>query len=133
MSTKKNEGAASSTPAGKPVEVWGIMTCNSTRKALKFYEAANVPHTFKDLKKVSPPKSLLRDTLKAIDSPKKLFNTSGKSYQDGAYKDRIAGMSKDDIVEAMVQDPMLIKRPLVKGAGGITVGYDEAKLAAVVK
>jgi arsenate reductase (glutaredoxin) len=120
------------TKSSGAIQVWGIMTCNSTRKALKLYDAMKLNHTFKDLKTVAPTKTLIRSALGAIDNSRKLFNTSGKSYQEGNYKEKVATMTKEQIIEVMISDPMLIKRPVVIAPNGIVVGYNEDELKKIV-
>lgn len=133
-STKKSTTAKAKSPAqGGNIDVWGILTCNSTRKALKLFESKKVAHTFKDLRESAPPKTLLREALKSVDAPKQLFNRSGKAYQEGQYKDKVDSMTKEQIVDEMVANPMLIKRPLVKGPGGVAVGFDEDTLASIAR
>lgn len=113
-------------------QVWGIPTCGTTRKALKYLEARKVPHVFKNYREVHPTKKLLQDAMKSVSDPRKLFNTSGGSYRDGGYKEKASRMDGAQIIEALLADPMLIKRPIVRSPKGIVVGYDEAKIAAII-
>ncbi len=108
--------------------VYGLKTCATTKKAVKFYEGLNVPSALKDYKEVPPSKALLAEALKKVGSPAKLFNTSGASYKEGGFKTKVATMKKDEVIAAMIADPMLIKRPIVKAKKGIVVGFDEAAL-----
>lgn len=128
---KDKPATKATTISSGTIQVWGIMTCNSTRKALKLYDAMKVSYQFKDLKVVAPTKSLLRSALGTVDNSRKLFNTSGKSYQDGNYKEKVATMTKEQIIEVMINDPMLIKRPVVKAPNGVVVGYSEDELKTI--
>jgi arsenate reductase (glutaredoxin) len=110
------------------VEVWGIPTCGTTRKAVKFLEAEGVAFEYKNVRESVVPKTFIREMLKVVDSPRKVFNTSGGSYKDGGWKDKVAGMKNEDIVTALVADPMLIKRPVVRTPKGMVVGFDEDAL-----
>lgn len=114
------------------LEVWGIPTCGTTRKALKYLEARKVPHVFKNYRETAPSAKLLKDAMRAVDVPRKLFNTTGGSYRDGGYKDRAASMTARQIIEALLADPMLIKRPIVKSPKGIVVGYSEAGMNSIL-
>lgn len=107
------------------VELWGIPTCGSTRKARRILDELGVDYVYKDLREVAVPKALLRDMLAAVSEPRRVFNTSGASYRDGGWSARVAGLSKDEIVAALKADPMLIKRPVIRGAAGVLVGLDE--------
>ncbi len=114
------------------IKVWGITTCGTVRKATAFLKANNVEFEFIDLKTTKPPKTLLKNAMKSVDAPRKMFNTSGGAYKDGGYKDKAATMSAKDIVEALAAEPMLIKRPIVVTEKGIAVGFDEAILKNII-
>jgi len=130
--TKK--AAAKKAPVKKPaVEVWGIKQCQSTRKAEKLLDKNKVNYAFRDLKKEKPPKTLLRDALKGVDNYKQVFNTSGAAYQKGNWKNKVDKLNKEQTVSALANDPMLIKRPIVKGKKDVTIGYDEPAIKKAVK
>jgi arsenate reductase (glutaredoxin) len=114
------------------IEVWGIPTCGTTRTALKYLEVKKIPHVFKNYREVRPTKALLKEASSTVAEPKKLFNTSGGSYREGGWKEKADGMSLNEITNALLTDPMLIKRPIVKSPKGIVVGYDETKLSAIL-
>jgi arsenate reductase len=115
------------------VEVWGIKTCASTRKAMKFLDGKNISYSFRDLRLEKISKSMLREALTGMDGYRKAFNTSGASYKDGNWKAKVSGMNKEQVIDALTADPMLIKRPLVKGMKGVTVGYDEDAIERVAR
>jgi arsenate reductase (glutaredoxin) len=114
------------------IKVWGITTCGTVRKATAFLKANNIEFEFIDLKTTMPPKTLLRNAMKSVDAPRKMFNTSGGAYKDGGYKDKAATMTPNDIVEALAAEPMLIKRPIVVTEKGITVGFNETLLKSIL-
>ena len=114
-------------------EVWGIKQCQSTRKAEKLLDKNKVNYAFRDLKEEKPPKTLLRDALTGIDNYKKAFNTSGAAYKEGNWKDKVDKLNKEQAVDALAKEPMLIKRPIVKGKKGVTIGYDESAILKAVK
>lgn len=135
--TKKattTKAAAKKAPVKKPaVEVWGIKQCQSTRKAEKLLDKNKVNYAFRDLKKEKPPKTLLRDALKGVDNYKQVFNTSGAAYQKGNWKNKVDKLNKEQTVSALANDPMLIKRPIIKGKKDVTIGYDEPAIKKAVK
>ena len=114
------------------IKVWGITTCGTVRKATAFLKANNVEFEFIDLKTTKPPKTLLKNAMKSVDAPRKMFNMSGGAYKDGGYKDKAATMSAKDIVEALAAEPMLIKRPIVVTEKGIAVGFDGTILKNII-
>jgi len=120
--------------AGKKagIEVWGIPTCGTTRKAVKFLESKGIVIEYKNLRETAVPKVLLREMLKSVEHVRKAFNTSGGSYKDGGWKDKIAGMNNEQIIEALAADPMLIKRPVIRTPRGVLVGFDEQSIITLL-
>jgi arsenate reductase (glutaredoxin) len=114
------------------IEVWGIPTCGTTRKALKYLETRKIPHVFKNYREIRPTRQLLHEAMRVVSDPRKMFNTSGGSYRDGGYKEKAATMTPAQIIDALLADPMLIKRPIVTSPKGIVVGYDEAAIGAIL-
>ncbi|MCZ7557286.1 MAG: Spx/MgsR family RNA polymerase-binding regulatory protein [Bacteroidia bacterium] len=114
------------------IEVWGIPSCGTTRKAVKFLEGEGLTFDYRNVRETVVPKALIREMLKVVDNPRKVFNTSGGSYKDGGWKDKVAGMSNEEIVSALVADPMLIKRPVVRTPKGMVVGFDEDSMRRIL-
>ena len=56
---------------------------------------------------------------------KKLFNTSGQSYRNGGFKEKLPAMSDDEAFGALAADGKLIKRPLLIDDGLVLVGFRE--------
>ena len=59
---------------------------------------------------------------KSID---KFFNTSGLIYKNENYKEKLKEMSYDEKIDALVNHPMLIKRPILVGSDFVLVGFKE--------
>ncbi len=119
--------------ATKPtVKVWGLKTCGTTRKALKFLDSKNIPYQFIDVRESPPPKTQVKKAATRVSEPKKLFNTSGGAYREGGWKEKAPKMTKREIVEAVTSDPMLMKRPLVVSPKGATIGFNEDALNGIL-
>ncbi len=56
---------------------------------------------------------------------KKFFNTSGKLYKEMNLKEKLPGMSGQEMIELLVTDGMLVKRPVVVGDDFVLVGFKE--------
>lgn len=112
--------------------VYQYPNCGTCRKALKFLDAAGADFKSKDIVATPPSKSALKKVLKLSGLPiNKLFNTSGQSYRNGGFKDKLKIMSEDQALSALAADGKLIKRPLALGDGFALVGFreDEWKMA----
>jgi arsenate reductase (glutaredoxin) len=100
--------------------------CSTCKKALKWLSAHDVSVELIDIVKQPPSKRELREALASSGVPlKKLFNTSGVSYREGKFGERLATMSEGEALDALAADGKLIKRPLLLGKGLALVGFDE--------
>lgn len=108
------------------IVVYQYSKCGTCRKALQFLDEAGVDFRSKDIIPNPPSKLLLAKVHKLSGLPlKKLFNTSGQSYRDGGFKNKLPTMSDDEALTALAEDGKLIKRPLVLGDGFALVGFRE--------
>jgi arsenate reductase (glutaredoxin) len=114
-----------------PLQVYGIPTCSTCTKALKWLDQQGVDYVMINTKVQPPTPVQIADWVAALGS-KPLRNTSGQSY-------RALGASKDawtdaDWIQAFSADAMLLKRPLfVQSGQAVFVGFrDPAALAAIL-
>ena len=113
------------------LRVYHYPQCSTCRKAIKWLAAHDVAVELIDIVLHPPSKSELREALKGAGIPlKKLFNTSGASYREGGFGERLATMSEAEALDALAKDGKLIKRPVVLGKGVALVGFDEAAYEA---
>ena len=94
----------------------GVQTC-----ALPIY-IAETPPTKEELKAIYE-KSGLPLT--------KLFNTSGMKYRELGLKDKLKGMSEDEMLSLLASDGMLIKRPIAYDGEKATIGFKEENFESV--
>ena len=113
------------------VKVYQYPKCGTCRKALAWLDDHGVDYESIDIVERPPSKTALKRQWKASGLPiKKMFNTSGKSYRAGGFKDRLPTMSDAEAIEALAADGKLIKRPIVVGDGFVLVGFDADAYAA---
>jgi arsenate reductase (glutaredoxin) len=109
------------------LRVYHYPQCSTCKKALKWLSSHEVSVDLIDIVKQPPSKRELREALASAGVPlKKLFNTSGASYREGKFGERLATMSEAEALDALAADGKLIKRPLLLGKGFALVGFDEA-------
>lgn len=107
-------------------KVYQYPKCSTCRKALSYLDAQGVEYEAIDIVQKPPSEKELRKALRLSGLPiKKLFNTSGQSYREGRFGERLAEMSESEAFAALAADGKLIKRPLVMGSDFALVGFDE--------
>ena len=107
--------------------------CSTCRRARKWLDAHHIEVDLIDLVASPPSKTALRRMWKASGLPlKRLFNTAGRSYRDGGFKDRLPELSDDEALAALAADGKLIKRPLLSTGEHVLVGFREADYEALL-
>lgn len=107
--------------------VYQYPACSTCRKALAWLKQAGVAHVPVHIVEKPPSVAVLKRALASSGKPlRALFNTSGESYRNGGYKDRLATMSEEEALACLAADGKLIKRPLVIGESLVLIGFDEA-------
>lgn len=111
--------------------VWQYAQCGTCKKALKWLDANGISYESVPIVDSPPNQATLRKLWKRSGLPiKRFFNTSGASYREGRFGDRLASMNDDEALEALSADGKLIKRPLIDGGDFTLVGFVEAEYDA---
>jgi arsenate reductase len=108
------------------LKAYAYSRCSTCRKALAFLNGRGTTVEVVDIVTKPPSKAELQRIQKLAGVPiRKLFNTSGQSYRDGRFGERLQSMTDAQAFEALAADGKLIKRPLVVGSDFALVGFDE--------
>jgi Spx/MgsR family transcriptional regulator len=105
------------------INIYGIKTCGSVRKALAFFKSHDIEVNFFDLKKIDIEEKQLDSWLDSI-SIDKLFNNKGQKYRTLNLKD----LNLDDKgkKEWLLKENMLFKRPIIEyEENKVLVAFDE--------
>ncbi len=106
------------------LQVYGIPNCGTCQKALQWLQTEGIPCEFINTRTQPPTPDQVKEWVTALGS-RSLRNTSGQSYR--ALGEQRNTMTDPQWIEAFVQDPMLIKRPLfVKDGVAVTVGFRQS-------
>ncbi len=96
--------------------------CSTCRRARASLGERDV--TLVDLATTPPSAETLRSLWQRSGLPlRRFFNTSGRSYRGGGWKDRLPQTSEADQLAALASDGMLIKRPILDTGGAVLVGF----------
>lgn len=103
------------------VQVYGIKSCDTVRKACKWLEANGAVVERIDFRASPPTKEQVKGWVEAFGS-KAMRNTSGGAYR--ALPEEKKDWSESAWVEAFAENPMLIKRPIIVRDGeAVGVGF----------
>ena len=97
--------------------------CSTCKRAEKFLKENNVEFVNRNIVEENPTAeelSLWMD--KSGLEPRKFFNTSGVLYREMNLKDKIKTMSKEEMIEILSTNGMLVKRPLLVTEDIVLVG-----------
>jgi arsenate reductase (glutaredoxin) len=111
------------------IQVYGIPTCGTCKKALQWLDAQQISYEFINTKEQPPSSEQIANWVETLGD-KPMRNTSGQSYRAlDPIKDT---WSDAEWVTAFSDDVMLLKRPIfVKDGIAIAVGFrDVAKIKA---
>lgn len=102
--------------------------CSTCQKARKWLDEKQIAYDLRDIKTENPSYEELAAWYKVSGLPlRKFFNTSGLLYKSMALKDKLPGMSEEEMLRLLSTDGMLVKRPLLIGDDFVLVGFKEAE------
>lgn len=100
--------------------------CTTCQKAKRWLDENGFQYELRDIKEEHPAAEELSSWYRTSGQPlKKFFNTSGLLYKSMGLKDKLPGMSEEEMLNLLATDGMLVKRPLLIGDGVILAGFKE--------
>ena len=101
--------------------------CSTCQKAKKWLDDNGIEYELRDIKTDNPTLDELTLWYEKSGLPlRKFFNTSGLLYKSMELKDKLPGMSEEEMLQLLSTDGMLVKRPLLIGEEIVLVGFKEA-------
>lgn len=107
------------------IKVYQYAKCSTCRKALKWLDGRGVSYDAVDIVTSPPSKAELAQALERGIPLKKLFNTSGQSYREGGWSEKLSQLTEAQALQALAKDGKLIKRPFILTQSAAVVGFDE--------
>lgn len=107
--------------------------CSTCKRAEKFLKENKVEFVNRNIVEENPTAeelSLWMD--KSGLEPRKFFNTSGVLYREMNLKDKIKTMSKEEMIEILSTNGMLVKRPLLVTEDIVIVGFKEENYKEII-
>ena len=112
------------------IDFFGIPNCDTVKKARVWLDGQGIAFTFHDYKKEGADPEKLRQWVDA-KGWELILNRAGTTFKklpDAAKAD----MNADKAIALMVEQPSMIKRPVVEYPGGLLVGFKEAEWQAAL-
>jgi arsenate reductase len=110
------------------MKLYGIKNCDTVKKARKWLDENGIEHEFHDFKKDGLDSELLSQWEQAVGW-ETLLNRRGTTWRKlpDEVRDTISAQSAHDI---MLENPSIIKRPVVDRDGEISVGFNADEWAS---
>ena len=107
--------------------------CSTCKKAEKFLKENNIEFINRNIVEENPSAEELALWIERSGlEPKKFFNTSGVLYREMNLKDKIKTMSKEEMIEILSTNGMLVKRPLLVMDDKVLVGFKEENYKEII-
>ncbi|MAX53200.1 MAG: ArsC family reductase [Methylophaga sp.] len=103
--------------------LYGIKNCDSVKKARSWLEAHSIDYVFHDFRQQGLEESTVKEWLQSVDW-ETLLNKRGTTWRklDDPRKDNL---DEKTAIELMLENPTLIKRPVLVNDSTIIVGFKE--------
>ena len=104
------------------INIYGIKTCSSVRKAIKFCKDYELEYSFIDFRATPLESEKVQYFASKIDI-NILFNNRGTKYKDLKLKE--LNLDDDGKLEWLCKENMLLKRPIVEYNDNVLVAFNE--------
>ena len=113
------------------MKIYGIKTCGSVKKAVKFLKEKGIDFEFQDLKKEPVGCEKIEEWIKKADI-NVLFNKRGTKYRQLKLKE--LNLDEKGMKEWLCKENLLIKRPVIElDNGDLIVGFSEDEYKGIFK
>jgi len=111
--------------------LYGIPNCDTIRKARHWLDDHHLDYQFHDYRKQGISKSLLQGWIKKADW-ESLINRRGTTWRKlpESMRERI---NPSSAIELMLEQPTLIKRPVLVTDNDLLIGFDEQNYRQLLK
>lgn len=108
----------------KPVTIYGLATCDTTRAARKWLDGKGVACRFHDVREDGLTKPLVEAWVKALGW-EKVLNKASTTWRELPEKEK-AGVDAKKAVALLLAHPTLVKRPVLDRNGELSLGFKPA-------
>lgn len=100
--------------------IWHNPRCSKSRQTREILEEIGVEADVREYLKESPTRAELEDLMAAlgIDDPRAMMRTGEEAYRQR----KLADADRAELLDAIVDDPILLERPIVVRDGRAVIG-----------
>lgn len=100
--------------------------CGTCRKAANWLAENNVEVTSRHIVEENPSREELSVWIDRSGLPiNRFFNTSGLVYKEQNLKEKVKTASRDELLDILASNGMLVKRPIIVADDFVLVGFNE--------
>lgn len=100
--------------------------CGTCRKAANWLQANNVKVNSRHIVEENPTREELDQWIERSGLPiQRFFNTSGMIYREQNLKEKVKTASRDELLDILASNGMVVKRPIVVTDNTVLVGFNE--------
>lgn len=115
----------------KKLTVYGIKNCDTMKKAFQWLERHKVAYDFHDYKKEGADAKTLTRAIKQ-HGWENVLNRKGTTWR--ALSERVKeGMTDKQALKTALENPSVIRRPMIVQGSQISFGYDEDEFKSLYK
>ncbi|NOX64959.1 MAG: ArsC family transcriptional regulator [Chlorobi bacterium] len=109
------------------IQILGRKNCNDTKKAQRFFKERRINFHFRDLAEKGLSNGELENICRTIN-PEDLIDKESKRYKKRGLEYMVY-----NIEEELLSDPLIVKTPIVRNSGKVTVGVEPGVWAEWIK
>lgn len=113
------------------VTIYGIRNCDTMKKAFAWLDSHGIAYEFHDYKKLGADAALLKKWA-AQAGWEKLLNTRGPSFRR-LPPEKQANLTEKKAFALMLENPSMIRRPIVEAGKALLIGFDPDEFAKKLK
>ena len=102
------------------IQIFGTKKCNDTKKAERFFKERGIKYQFIDMKEKGMSKGEFTSVAQANGGLENMINWDGKDQEILAL---IKYIADEDKLEKVLENPQVIKTPVVRNGKQSTLGY----------
>ncbi len=102
------------------IQIFGTKKCNDTKKAQRFFKERGIPFQFVDMKEKGMSKGEFNSVASVNGGLENMINPD---YKDKDLLALIQYIAAEDKLEKILENPQVIKTPVVRNGKLSTIGY----------